>query len=252
MRAVVVCLALLAVPASALAQARGAAAAGWNGPYRISVNVGAQASTDGTLSQSFSTIQYAEPAPITASIDARRAMLVDIGGSYKIRPQFAIAYAFTASTHDTSAAVTAQVPHPFFLNQPRTISGSTPVSGSARAQHISAAYVVPRRSIEVMLLGGPSFFAVRQSLVTDIRFKDVYPYDQANISFIDAPTTVVEQNVVGFHVGADVAFKLSANVGAGVLARFARGSATLDAGSGNSVRFTAGGLQIGGGVRLAF
>jgi hypothetical protein len=103
-----------------------------------------------------------------------------------------------------------------------------------------------------MLLGGPSFFAITQSLVTDIRFKDVYPYDQANISFTDAPTTLVEQNVVGFHVGADVAFTLSTNVGVGVLARFARGSATLDAGSGNSVKFTAGGLQVGGGVRLAF
>jgi len=253
MRALLVWVAILSIPASALAQSRTpSATSGWSGPYRISVNVGAQASTDGTLSQSFSTIQYAEPAPITASIDAKRATLVDVGASYKVRPQFAIAYAFTASMHDTNAAVTAQVPHPFFLNQPRTISGSTPVSGSARAQHISAGYVVPRGSIELMLLGGPSFFSVKQSLVTDVRFRDEYPYDQTNISFTDAPTTVVEQTVVGFHVGADVAFRLSTNVGAGILARFARGSATLDAGSGNSVKFTAGGLQIGGGVRLAF
>lgn len=257
MRAVPLVVCLLALPVAAAAQMRAPAVrrsspVGWDGPFRISVNVGGQFNTDGTLAQNFTVTRNVEPAPISASIDNRRAILIDVAGAYRVRGRLAVAYAFSATSHDTSANVTAQIPHPFFFNRARTIAGTTPISQSARVSHVSAAYVVPSRRVEVMLLGGPSFFSISQPLVTDVQYRDEYPYEQANIAFTGAPTTLVEQNMIGFHVGGDVAVKLTQNIGAGVLARFSRGTATLSAASGNSVPLKAGGFQLGGGVRVAF
>jgi hypothetical protein len=62
----------------------------------------------------------------------------------------------------------------------------------------------------------------------------------------------VSGSAFGFNVGADVGYRVTPTVSLGGLLRFARGSTTLDAGSGNEADLSAGGLMAGGGIRFRF
>jgi hypothetical protein len=78
-----------------------------------------------------------------------------------------------------------------------------------------------------------------------------YPYDSATFG----TATVVNDTAtkVGFNVGADVGFKISRNIGVGGPVRFARASFSLPlTGSASNISVEAGGVQVGGGLRLFF
>jgi hypothetical protein len=245
---------LMAVPGVAAAQSsrtRAVSKSGWSGPFRVSVNVGSQL-TGTTIEQSFKVPRTFEQMDVKASIDADRATVIDAGAAFKLVGGLAVAYAYTSTSHTGTAEVTAQVPHPFFFNRPRSISGTAEIPEDGSANHISAAFIVPAGHLEVTVLGGPSFFSIKQTLVTDVTYTEEYPYDTA--TFASATTTLVKENVTGYHVGADVAFKLTRNVGVGALMRFSRASTTLtaDQANSNAAKYDVGGLQISGGLRLAF
>jgi hypothetical protein len=255
MRLLICATVFMIVPGVAAAQSsRGRSApkrGGWPGPLRVSVNVGSQV-TGTTIEQSFKLTQTFEPMTVTARIEAKRATVIDGGVAYKLVGGLAVAYAYTSTRHTATGDVSAQVPHPFFFNRPRSISGTAQIPENGSANHISAAYIVPAGPVEVTVLGGPSFFSIKQTLVTDVTYSEQYPYDTA--TFTSATTTPVKQNVTGYHVGADVALKLARHVGIGALARFSRASTTLtaDSANANTVKYDVGGLQISGGLRLAF
>jgi opacity protein-like surface antigen len=257
MRLLMLAAVLMTVPGVAAGQSsqgsRGRSApksGGWSGPLRVSVNVGSQV-TGTTLEQSFDLTRNLEPMPVKASIEAKKATVIDGGVAFKLFRGFAVGYAYTATSHTATGDVTAAVPHPFFFDRRRPISGTVRIPEDGSANHISAEYIVPAGPVEVTLLGGPTFFSIKQTLVTDITYTEEYPYDTA--TFSSATTTLVKQNVTGYHVGADVAVKLTRNIGVGALARFSRAStATLTAAAGNTVKYDVGGLQVSGGLRLAF
>jgi hypothetical protein len=188
--------------------------------------------------------------PVTASIEAKRRPSSG-GVAFKLFRGFAVGYAYTATSRTATGDVTAAVPHPFFFDRRRAISGTARIPEDGSAHHISAEYIVPAGPVEVTFLGGPTFFRVKQPLVTDVTYTEEYPYDTA--TFSSATTTLVKDSVTGYHVGADVAVKLTRNIGVGALARFSRASkTTLTAATGNTVTYDVGGLQISGGLRLAF
>lgn len=238
------CLCAMLCPAAASAQS-----AGWNGRVRVSVNGGLQVKSD-TLSQSFTVQKNLESAPVTVDIDTKRATLFDAGVVVRVKRRFGVGIAASFVNHDSNADVTAQIPHPFFFNQPRTVTGTTPVSRTEVAAHLDVVYMVPARKLELLLSGGPSFFNIDQTLVTDVSYADTYPYDTA--TFTAATKVRATRNAAGFHIGADITWKLSRRIGLGGLVRFARASATLSAAPNNTVSDQAGGLQAGGGLRVAF
>jgi hypothetical protein len=239
-----VCLCAVLFPSAASAQS-----AGWNGRVRVSVNGGLQVRSD-TLSQSFTVQKNLESAPVTVDIDTSRGTLFDAGVVVRLKGRFGVGVAASFVNHESNADVTAEIPHPFHFNQPRTVTGTTPVSRTEVVAHLDVVYMVSRRKLELLLSGGPSFFNIDQTLATDVSYADTYPYDTA--TFTAATKTRVTKKATGFHVGTDVTWKLSRNVGLGGLLRFTRASATLSAASANTVSDQAGGLQAGGGVRVAF
>jgi hypothetical protein len=222
---------------------------GWSGPLRVSVNVGSQV-TGTTIEQSFSLTRNIEPMTVTASIETKRATVVDAGIAYRLVAGLAVAYAYTSTRRTPTADVGARVPHPFFFVQPRSISGTSQTPEKGSASHLSAAYIVPAGPVDVTVLAGPSLFHVEQTLVTDVIYTEEYPYDTA--TFSRATTELVKRNVTGYHIGADVAVKLARHIGIGALARFSRASTTLTATSSHTVKYDVGGLQASGGLRFAF
>jgi hypothetical protein len=249
MRRLILAAMLTILPAVAAAQGASASGGGWSGPLRVSVNAGGQVSAT-TIEQSFTVTRTFEPMAVTTGIDAKRAVVVDAGVFYKLVGGLAVAYGYTATRDTVNADVSAQVPHPFFFNRPRSVSGTAGIREKGSVNHVSVAFIVPAGRVEVTVLGGPSFFSIEQPLVTDIAYTEEYPYDLA--TFDSATTTAVKRNATGYHAGADVGVRLARHVGAGALLRFSRASTTLTAAPGNTVDYVAGGLQISGGLRLAF
>jgi len=101
-----------------------------------------------------------------------------------------------------------------------------------------------------MLMAGPTWFRVEQQLATAVAVQETYPYDTA--AFRDVTTTRVNHSAIGGNIGADASWMFSPSLGAGVLARYAKGTVTLNAADGHDVSTDAGGLQIGAGVRIKF
>ena len=237
------CLAL-AAPALASAQTSDAPR------VYVSINGGTQRS-DNHVAQSFSVQKNFEDTPITLDVDEKRGVLFDGGFVVRLAGPIGMGFDVSLMTHDADANVTASAPHPFFFRQPRAISGTTNTTRRETAGHIRAVYLIPSRHVNAMIFGGPSLFSVRQTLVTDVMYSESYPYDTA--TFTGAQTaTSTSKTAAGFHAGVDVAWKISTNVGIGGMAQFARAQATLNAANNAPLKVDAGGLLVGGGLRLAF
>jgi len=218
--------------------------------FYVSVNAGVQRSGN-NVTQSFSVQKNLEDMPITADIDEKRGVMFDGGVVVRLAGQFGMGFAASVVTNDTDANVTASVPHPFFFAKPRSVAGTTPSTRRETAGHIQVVYLLPGRRLNVMIFGGPSLFSIRQTLVTDVVYSETYPYDTATFSSAQTASST-SKTAIGFHAGVDVAWMFSRSLGVGGMARFARAQATLNATNNPALKVDAGGLLVGGGIRLAF
>ena len=170
----------------------------------------------------------------------------------RVAPYFALGVGMSRFMIEETASVSAQVPHPLFFNRDRSISGaSPPLTREETAIHLQALVVVPvSRSFTVTGFGGPTFFGVRQQLVTDVNFTHAYPYDTA--TFSSTVTSPQSADTVGFNVGADIAYYFTGNVGIGWLTRYSRAKAQLPSAGKGTVDIETGGLHTAAGLRLRF
>ena len=144
------------------------------------------------------------------------------------------------------ASTTSSVPHPFFFNQPREVTGdATGVKRSETAVHVQAMYLVePGGRLRLVLSGGPSFFTVEQDLVTEVTITETFPFDTA--AFASARKSREKGSAAAFNVGADVMWMLNRTLGVGGLVRFSQASVDLDAPANRTISVDAGGVYAGG------
>ena len=217
---------------------------------RIGVN-GVELVTTRTLSQDFSLTKNLEKAPIGADIDLPSSPLFDVGASVRLVKGLAVGIAYSSLSHTVGGTVDAQIPHPFYYSKLRDIGGN--ISGlneTEKAVHVAVFYFIPLGRLDLGVFGGPSRFDVKQDLITDVTYTELYPFDTA--TFASAPTTSVTRTAMGYNLGADVTWRLSRVVGVGGLIRFATASTKLEVAPGNEVTTDVGGLQTGVGLRLIF
>jgi hypothetical protein len=101
----------------------------------------------------------------------------------------------------------------------------------------------------VTLFGGPSFFQVEQDIVNDFEYSESYPFDTA--TFTRAVAASQSESAVGVNVGGDVAYFFSRQVGVGGTVQYSGATVEMTTPSGTA-DIKAGGLQVGGGIRLRF
>jgi len=239
----VLLIGLLAVPGVAHAQ--------WKDHARVSINFGVLPSPT-TFSGATTKTVYVETSTITTAYTVPTGQFFDGGVLIRVAGGFGVGAAVSSFTKSAAATVTGTIPHPFFFNTPRAISGAT--SALERSEvgiHVQAAYVVSTKRVSVAIAGGPTFFNVSQDLVGDAAYSETYPYDTA--TFTSATVTRVSATKLGFNAGVDVGVKLSKNVGVGGLIRFSRTSIVFPlANAASGVSADVGGVQAGGGVRFFF
>jgi hypothetical protein len=228
-----------------------AADAQWLERARISINVGTQPSST-TFTSTTNPVIYQETATINTTYAVPSGPLFDSGLIVRLKGNFGVGVALASYAKNKDASVAGSIPHPFFFNTPRSISGT---AGSLQrrelAAHIQAAYVIAASRFDVVLSGGPTFFDVSQDLVSSVSFNETYPYDTA--TFGSASTTRTTGTKLGYNAGVDIGVMLARNIGVGVLFRFSRATLTLPlTDSPSGVAVDAGGPQVAGGVRFYF
>lgn len=192
-----------------------------------------------------------EPARFESAYRVESGMLFDVSGGVRLTRNFGLGIGVSQFAATETASVSAHVPHPFFFDRDRSISGTLPLPRNETAFHIEARAIVPAtESVTVTVFGGPTAFSVWQQLVTDVRFSQEYPYETA--SFTSADRRQEFGTTMGYNLGADVAYYFSSNVGIGWFVRYSRMMVELPSGSDGTLDTQAGGLHTAGGLRLRF
>ena len=226
-------------------------AAQQDGRVFIDINGGIQV-TSADFTDNIVFTEFVEEGDLDAAYAINSGVVIDIGGGFKLLDNLGVGVGFSRFDKSHEANVTARVPHPFFFDRHRSISGSeTGLSRTETAVHIQARWFVSvLDQVDLSLFGGPTFFNLTQDLVTGVDVGQSYPFDVA--SFADASTAQQSKSAVGYHVGADVGFFFSRSVGIGALVRFSRASVDLASEDGGTISIDTGGFHAGGGLRLRF
>ena len=113
---------------------------------------------------------YAEEGSITTDYGNGSGPQIDLMGGVFFTRKLAIAGGFSYYQRTQDGHVDAEIPHPFYLNQPRSASfDSSDLTGTEFAFHVSllvSAWDTPKQRLSIF--GGPSFFDVSQKTPTGL------------------------------------------------------------------------------------
>jgi hypothetical protein len=240
----------IAALALTLGTANVAAAQGWHERLWISVNGGVQSAGSG-FSDRIELPIYAETGSIKTDYPSKSGVLADGSVGIRLAGGFGAGVAVSQSSASGSASIDGSIPHPFFDNQFRSVQGSTSVAHNELGVHLQFAYMLrASERVRAIVSAGPSWLTVEQTFVTDITYAEQYPYDTA--TFGTAKTRRATNTAPGFNVGGDVAWMVTPRIGVGGLVRYTRATVHETVTAGHTVSVDAGGVQAGGGIRLAF
>lgn len=237
---------LLVILAATTASAQTPATRGFvtiNGGYQMTAN-------DFTDSRSF--VANVEEGRFNSDYTVKAGPSFDVSGGGTVWRRLGVGVGVSRFSRSTPLHLDGEIPHPFFFNRPRVVSGD--VGGLKReelAVHIQLRAIAPvGNRLQVMAFGGPSFFRLKQDVVTDIAYTDEYPYDSA--TFRSATTTSRTGSKLGLNAGGDVAFFFTRQVGVGFTAQVATATVQVPLASDTKADVKVGGFQTGGGLRLRF
>jgi len=216
--------------------------------FRIAVDGGALLGNV-RFSQSRTVREFAEDGRLEADYQADTGTALDAAVQFGVTRRFGVAAAFTLAKRDDAASYSATLPHPLYLNQPRTRTGD--LAGLAyreSAFHLDLVYSAGSGSVGFHAFAGASFFSVEADLIDEVRYSHEYPYDTEQVTVTGVPTVSADDSPVGFNVGAALDYRVTRSLGVGAQGRFSRARVSL----GPSVELDAGGFQLSGGLRLYF
>ena len=228
------------VPATA-----GAQTGGW-----VSFN-GATQATATRFNDNVGFIEFHEAADFKADYGVGTGLVFDGGGGVRLQNGLGFGVAVSRFDRLDPVSLDARIPHPFYLNRPRSLTGSEPdLTRLETAVHVEVRWFESvGDAVELAVFGGPTLFNVQQDLVTAISIESAYPYNDASLA--STSRTEVSASAIGFHAGADVGFFFSEVIGLGALIRYSGGSVELQ-GADGMVPVDAGGFHVGGGLRVRF
>lgn len=237
---------------SVLACAGGAAAqTTWSDRARISINGGLQQPST-TFTSTAHPIVYDQTATVTTSYNIPTGAFFDGDVILRTSGGFGVDIGVSSFRKSQSAPVAGSIPSPVASNTLRPFSGTSgTLDRNEIIGRIDAAYVVSAGIVDLAVSAGPSFFTVNQDLVGNVTFAESPTNDR--VAFSGAAVTTASATKIGFNAGLDVGIKLSKYVGVGGIVRYSHASLSMPlANTAPDVTVDAGGLHVGGGVRLYF
>jgi hypothetical protein len=244
-RLVLLVAAMLCIGQTVLAQTR-PATRGFvvvNGGYQLATND----FVDGAVKR-----ENAEDGRLDTTYAVASGRAFDVAAGAVLWRGLGIGVGVSRFSVSTPSTLTAGVPHPFFFNRPRPVAAEvTGLTREEQAVHLQLRAVVPAgQRVQLMLFGGPSFFTVHQTMVTDFSYAESYPYDA--VTFRAATTTRSTVSAKSFNAGADAAFFFTRQVGIGGTLQFSGATFEMPGALDGTTDVKVGGGQVGAGLRLRF
>jgi hypothetical protein len=156
------------------------------------------------------------------------------------------------ASRDSKASLQAEMPHPLYLAQPRTVSGE--VSGlpyTELAFHLDLEWRTVAGPFEIAAFAGPTLARVDTDAVSSVNVDEAYPFDTA--TYASATTAGVTSDTGwGLNVGASAAWLAVSHFDLGIEARYVRAGVHLAPAASESFDLNAGGFQVAARARLRF
>ena len=198
---------------------------------------------------------YGEEAQLTAKSTFSQGPFLDAGALFRVWRQVGVGASYSHGSRSGMTTVTGIVPHPILFGSGRSVAVEIQARHhTQRAIHFHMTWnfdVIPMEKLDLTLYGGPSIFRVTHGVVTGFVINEPSgpPFPDVGIDQIirDEHT----RNGFGGHVGVDLAYMWTPQVGFGVFARFTAGSTEVPSPSG-PIAVSLGGLQSAAGLRVRF
>jgi hypothetical protein len=225
----------------------------WEDFGYVAFNLGAQAQSR-TFTEISTPVIYNENASVTVPHSVGSGILIDVAGGIRVWRNLALGAGFSTFADDESPTVSAEIPNPIAFGNLRPASASAgTLEHRETAIHVQALWMIPvSDKLEVAAVGGPSFYRIRQELVSGLSLTEGAPPAFATVSIDSVETDSVSETAVGFTVGMDGTYLVTPTLGAGAFVRFSAASADLPSAGGSTVSVDAGGFQAGLGLRVRF
>jgi hypothetical protein len=194
--------------------------------------------------------EFTEQGTLDTQYEAKSAFGFEGGLQYNFIKHLGLAASFASVTRDASGSYSASLPHPLYLDRPRSASGEA-ASLEYKETVVHSDVVVGGRSgsLRFGVFAGASFFNVKADVLERIQYDHTYPYDTVQVT--GTPVQKAEDSPIGWNAGASFDYALGARFGLGVQGRFSRAKAELATGQG-TVKVDVGGLDVAFGVRIYF
>ena len=185
---------------------------------------------------------------ITTNYGGVHSSVVDVGGGQRIWGIVSVGAAATYSSQITDAAVTATIPRTSSPGSSFTVSGAAPeIHRRELGIHLALSLGVPRNHrVQVAAFAGPSWFLVKQGLVTAVIA------NEAAATFGGATVVESTEKKLGANGGIDASVLLWKSFGIGGILRYSRANVLFKPAPGMDITVRPGGLQLGGGIRFRF
>jgi hypothetical protein len=205
---------------------------------------------DWTVHSSFPL--YAEEARLGSSYDAGSGPALEGAVDFCFSRHLGVVAAIGWSRREATATVEASLPHPLYLDRPRSVDGR--VAGldyRQLAAHFDLELRTTGRRLEATFFAGLTLLRVETTLVETVEANEEYPYDEA--SFRRAVTASTRSDLTfGWNAGGGLGLPIGGRVVIGVRARYARAGVDVTPSAGDGFRVDAGGLQAIAFLRLRF
>jgi opacity protein-like surface antigen len=211
-----------------------------------------QSSDDLTESITLFTPKLDENTSFSTNYGNPTAWSLDFMGGGPVWHWLGVGFAVGYHKRNQSAAINAEIPHPYFYDTLRPASFTTePLQSREAAFHFPAVFMPPALGpIKVLVFGGPSIFRLSQTQVTNIIVNEVPPYDTVTISSVT--TDEKKGTFWGYHAGADVSVFFTRSVGVGVGFRYSHANIKQFEQDAATTSGVAGGVSALAGVRFRF
>lgn len=189
---------------------------------------------------------YDEIATFESTVGIGAESIFDINAGARVWSNLGVGISFSRYKDTSSGALTASVPDPVLFDSLRSASITTDGLEHSESQvHLSAYWLQPvTDKIDVSVYAGPTFFSVKQDLVSGINVAA----GTSNITSV--ARTAVDESTTGLHAGVDVRYLIIKNAGVGAFVRYTSGRVDVPVVEGG--RLDVGGFQYGIGLRFRY
>ena len=209
----------------------------------------------GTHTSAFSDVRrfelFREQARIESLHRQPRAQGYEVGAQYRITGPLAVGGAVQLFRNDREASYVASLPHPFFFERFRELSGTeTGLTNEELAVHLDMFVTKTWGDFTFDVFGGPSWFSTRTELLVDVLYGEAFPFDAVELQ--RTQLRVLENRPRGYNFGASATVRITSIFGLDLEARYSKARATFLVEGAREIELDVGGLRLGAGLRLLF